>query len=90
MKSTLPSCMALISGPSMNSYVPSGFWVYSPTKSPTVVSPSPAMVIRSGKAASTRLVLPVPGGPASRDGTPSVRSVRSASTSAMPASTRGR
>jgi hypothetical protein len=40
----------------MNSYVPSGFWVYSPTKSPTVVSPSPATVIRSGKAASTRLV----------------------------------
>jgi len=34
------------------------------------------MVIRSGKAASTRLVLPVPGGPASRAGTPSVRSAQ--------------
>src|SRR2546429_348514 len=50
--------------------VPSGFWVYSPTRSAAVVSPSPATVIRSGKAASIRLVLPVPGGPYSRAGTP--------------------
>src|SRR6185437_15756003 len=74
----------------MNSYVPSGFWVYSPTKSPTVVSPSPATVIRPGNAASTRLVLPVPGGPYSSAGTPAARSLRSASTSGMSASALGR
>jgi hypothetical protein len=36
----------------MNSKVPSGFWVYSPVRSAAVVSPSPATVIRPGKAAS--------------------------------------
>ena len=46
--------------------------MYSPVKSATVVSPSPATVITSGKAASTRLVLPVPGGPYSRAGMPAV------------------
>ena len=65
--------------------VPSGSWVYSPIRSDTWVSPSPATVIRSGKAASMRLVLPVPGGPYSRAGTPAARSLCRASTSGMSA-----
>ena len=88
MNRTRPSRIAVISGPSTQSKVPSGCWMYSPVKSPTVVSPSPATVITSGKAASTRLVLPVPGGPYSRAGTPAARSLRSASTSGMSASAR--
>ena len=81
--------MALMSGPYTKVKVPSGFWVYSPTRSAAVVSPSPATVIRSGKAASISEVFPVPGGPYRRAGTPAARSLRRASTSGMSARARG-
>ena len=74
----------------MKAKVPSGFWVYSPTRSAAVVSPSPATVMRSSpKAASISEVFPVPGGPSSRAGTESARSLRRTSTSGIPASARG-
>src|SRR5262249_56262697 len=80
---------AVTSGPWTNTYRPSGVWVYSPTRSATVVSPSPGTVTRSVNAASTTLVLPVPGGPYSRAGTPAARSLRSAVTSGRPEISRG-
>ena len=84
-----PSRIARTSGPCTNTYRPSGVWVYSPTRSATVVSPSPGTVIRSGNAASTTEVFPVPGGPYSSAGTPAARSLRSAVTSGMPETSRG-
>src|SRR5215472_5657161 len=84
-----PSTMAVTRGPYTNSYLPSSAWVYSPMKSATAVSPSPATVIRSGNAASTSEVLPVPGGPYRRAGMPASRRRRSAATSGRSARYRG-
>src|SRR5262249_49537059 len=89
MNNARPWRIAVTSGPWTNTYRPSGVWVYSPTRSATVVSPSPGTVTRSVNAASPTVVWPVPGGPSGGAGPPAARSLRSAVTSGRPEISRG-